>query len=174
MKWLVPIIIITLLFVLQLAISDMNLWLGVPNLLLCYVSVMLLYRGLNEVLLISIFAGILLDYFSGLPDGVMVLSMLAATAAAYYLGNMVSAQKLSNFLILFYILFSTMGFFLFVLIATEVLAVFGLVSRMDWDGLLTRKLGADVIFNLIFLYPIFWLYETQIIVLRKFNKNESF
>jgi hypothetical protein len=173
MKWSAPIIAIVLLFIIQLAFADLDLSLGVPNLVLCYLAVLLLYRKLSEVLQLGVIAGLLLDYFSGYPDGVMLAGIIGALAAAYYLGNSVSSGRLSNFLVLFYFLFVSIFFALIVSVGIELLAIFDISGGVNWNNLLTFKLGSDVIFNLIFLYPMLWFYETQIRIQKVFSKKHE-
>jgi cell shape-determining protein MreD len=174
MKYFIAIVVMCLLFVLQLAISDLGFSFGAPNLLLVYLAVLLLYWRLNNVLLLAVVAGFFLDFFSGYPDGVMVIGVVGGIGIGYFFGQMMFTEKYGNFLGLFFVIFSTVAFFFIVMILNELFRYFGITGQLNWTNMLVYKLGSDLILNLLFLYPIYWVYDIQMRVQRYYIKtNES-
>jgi hypothetical protein len=172
MKWIIYGVVLLLLFVFQLAIANLNIFPSTPNLVLIYLAVLLFYIPIKDVIWLSIGVGVLLDFFSGLPDGIMVVSVVGSMLAAYYLSQMVFTEQLSTFLILFYTILSTIVFFLAVLLSNYILTAFDLGRSVNFSNLFSLKLGADVIFNLIALYPIYWIYQVQTDIQHRFYKHE--
>jgi hypothetical protein len=162
MKNLIIISCVILLFLVQLALADLKFFYSPPNILLVYLSVLLLFLSFQEMLLPVITCGVLLDFFSGTPDGVMLASLLAGVSLAYYLGEMIFTERTNNFLNIFYVLTATIGFTLTAAILNNLARVLSYDQGVAWNNLLTFNLGAAVIFNLLFLYPVYLFYLKQI------------
>lgn len=160
MKWLIWTGALVFIFILQLSFSELN-FPSTPNLVLVYLCVLLLFLNIKNVLWIGAIGGVLLDFFSGLPDGVILVALLGSVTGSYYIGQSVFTEKLSNLILLFYTAIASILFLLIAAFAQYLLTLGGIGHLPDISYLLTRKLGADVIFNLLFLFPVYYYYELQ-------------
>jgi rod shape-determining protein MreD len=174
MKPLVYFSSILVLFILQLALADLNILNGTPNLVLVYLCICLLALRLSNVLYMGVLAGVLLDFFSAQPDGIMLSALLMGLVAARYLGQMFFTEKLNNFLVLVYLMVATIAFFLAIMLADQTMVFLEARTLMDWNYMLTYKLGSDAMLNLLALYPVYLYYNLQMKIQNKFKiLNES-
>lgn len=173
MKWIIYTVILLLLLILQLAIAELNLFPSAPNLILVYLAVLMFYIPIKDAAWLTIASGLFLDFFSGLPDGIITFSLVGAVLLAYYLSQMVFTEQLSTFLILFYTIIGSIIFFLLIILSNYILGFVNVGREINFEYLFTVKLGSDVIFNLVFLYPVYWLYQLQSELQFRFLKHES-
>jgi rod shape-determining protein MreD len=166
MRILLSVVAIVLLFILQLALG--NSFGQAPDLVLVYLAVILLFLRLHQVLGLGIFVGVLLDYFSGLPDGLMIVSVIGGIGLAFYLAQLFSQNKISDFIVVLNTLFITLGFVGVLFLGNRVLAYLRVNEFLNWKDFWGRELGFHVILNLIFLYPVYWYYELQLKIQHRF------
>lgn len=172
MKQVIWGVAIIVLLVVQLALGDS--FPIAPDLVLIYLSIGLIFLSLKQVLALGIFSGALLDYFSGLPDGLLLISTIIGLYFAYYLGQLFFQEKLTDFLVVLYVVFTTIFSGLSLLLINDIVSLFGFSSHLDWNTFLGRQLGFHVILNLIFIYPVYWYYNLQIkIQNRIIKKNDT-
>ena len=170
MRRLVAVAAIMALFVLQLALADWQLNQSAPNLLLAYLCVALLFRPLQEVLAYALLAGVLMDLFSGLPDGVLTASLAAGLSSSYYFSQIFSTEKLSNFLLVFYVLLATAFFSAIMIVLTYALSWVGVGAPVP---ILPYKLVTDAILNLIAAFPVYLFVLQQEKIERKFSAKHE-
>ncbi len=173
MRWLIPAIFLFLLLILQLAFSGLGVFPSVPNLILVYLCVLLAQYSLPRVLALALGAGVFLDFFSGLPDGIIVSSLAVAIIISYYVSQMIFAERQNGLLVAFYPIFATIVFFLAVLFFDYSLNFFSLGRDLNISQLFTFKLGADVIFNLLALYPLYLLSHLEFNLEHKYIKRHD-
>jgi rod shape-determining protein MreD len=164
---------LVVILLLQLSLSDLSFFPSVPNLVLVYLCVNLIFLEREEVLVMAIFSGLMLDVFSGLPDGVMTFGVLVGVAGAHRFGQMLFAEKYADFLVLFYILAATIIFTVAVYLLNAGLVMAGISQPLSAGYLFSYKAGADVIFNLLFLYPIYWIRQLEAYAQSKLNPKHQ-
>lgn len=169
LPWILGIII---LFAFQLAISQSFSF--APNLVLIFLCIMLRYFSIKRVLAASILAGVLLDYYSGSPDGIMIASVIAAVSVSYFLSQSFFHEHLHEFMLGFYVIFSSIFFVLTYLLLNQVLVFFNWSTIASWSQLWGWEMLIRVILNLIFIYPVLWFYEFVIFAQnRLLNKHDT-
>lgn len=86
MSFYIKLIIVFVLVILQITIfSHLGIGNVYPNLLLCLVLLTCIYWSREDVLILAVVAGFMLDTLSGLPFGTITLSFLAVIALYYFL-----------------------------------------------------------------------------------------
>ncbi|MBX4187708.1 MAG: hypothetical protein KW793_01065 [Candidatus Doudnabacteria bacterium] len=173
MKNILLIFTIGLLFLFQLVLSDLVTFSIGPNMVLLFLCAALMFMPISEVVLLSFLGGLFLDFFSGLPDGVLVLSLPIAITGAYYLIQKLPSEKFETFILALYVIVATMIFSSVSFVINYIFYLLGLSDPMQSD-VLTYKLGISAVLNLVLLYPVLWAYNLQAKLLRFFDrKNES-
>ncbi len=174
MRRTISIIILLLLGIIQLSLTMPQILPVIPNLMLIYICVSLLFVPPAEAFIQAVIAGIVLDFFSGLPDGVLLLGLAFAIGSAYYFGQMMFTEKYSQYVVVFYVLASTLFFAAFATAFSHALAWFGLTHSIQVNSALLQETGLGVTFDLIFLYPVYLVYRFQSKIGKRFKlKNES-
>jgi cell shape-determining protein MreD len=175
MRVIFSVVSLLILLVVQLAFQDADLFMSAPNFMLAFLCILLLFCSLEEVLWLSLFTGILLDVFSGAPDGVMALGFSAAPAAAWYMGQAFFSERFNSFLLPFYVVVATVVFFIIALLVLEGFALLGWSQGPAWPHFVSGQLLAAIVlnfFSLIPAYALYWLQEKgQSRFLRKQNRH---
>jgi rod shape-determining protein MreD len=174
MRIVITLLTLIVLIVLQLAFQDAWPFADALNPILVFLCVLLVYRPQEEILWLGLLAGALLDVFSGLPDGVMAVSIPAGLAGARYVGQAFFMERFSALLLPFYVAGATIASFAAALLVLGVFALLGWVQAPDWARLAWDQLPAALLLNLIFLAPVYWIYSlTERMHKRFWPKHES-
>lgn len=174
MKIVLSVVSICLLLIVQLAFQNANLFVLAPNFILVYLCVWLLLNDLEETLWLGLFAGVLLDVFSGLPDGILAFSVPLSLSAARYIGLATFNERFSAFLLPFYAFCATIAFFVATLLVLGGLVLLGWVQSPAWQHFLTAQLLIAIVLNLIALIPSYGLYIVQEKIQKRYwPKHES-
>lgn len=161
-----------LLFIcLLLGSSSFNLFNAAPNLILIFLCLNLLTSTRKETIILSLVAGVILDFVSALPDGVISLSLLIAVFGSYYITSMFFAKSLSRVMVLVMIFLATIIYFISIEILHAVILFVRDQAILEFGQTQIRKLIKEIVLNVLFLYPAYlvhvWL-NPQIT-----NQNES-
>ncbi|HYE22403.1 MAG TPA: hypothetical protein VD998_02315 [Verrucomicrobiae bacterium] len=155
MKWVIWILAIFLL----LTVSDgifinINSLPVVPSILLILCTTALILGDHLEAWLIMIVSGIFLDFASGLPDGIMLTSILLAALFVYVVVNWFLAKEFN-----IPILFLSVGLmtFLFIVFSLALVKIYSFLQpiEIDYSYILLNKLFWYIMINLILTYPIY-------------------
>lgn len=174
MRNLISAAIIILLFLVQLAFNDLHFWPSTPNLVLAYLSLFLLFSGLTTAFGFGLFVGILLDYFSGLPDGFLTASLLISIFGAHYVGQAFFRENTSSFLPVLYLCVAMIIFTGITAIEMWLLSIHSSAAPVSFAQIFGSKLPADIISSLVMFYPIILLFNFQTRLQDKYApKHES-
>jgi len=160
-RWLIAGVSIALLFSLQLALADLQVFGSAPNLALVYLCLGLAYWRLGDSLYLAAGAGALLDVFSALPDGIMLAGMVIAVALSEYLCRALFSTRLGDLLPLVQTILASILFFAAIMLVNQAQALASSGRVLDWGYLLSYKLGADVILNVLAVYPVHLYFRLQ-------------
>lgn len=149
-KFLVLFLLISFLAVLPISF--------IPLVVLAIITA--LHSEQAESAFVVILSGLLLDFFSGLPDGVLTLSLVIAALTGYFLSHAVLAAYNHRLILFVSILSASLVFNLSVILFTLFLSIFNLVNA----GEVARQVFSGLLIHLsltaVLSYPIMWLYES--------------
>jgi hypothetical protein len=129
------------------------------NLILVTVAVAVLLADFNLGLSLTLIGGLLLDFSSGSPDGLITMSLLAVFLVLYFVVNTVLAKEPNQKVLFTAVFTATIGYFLFFLLFNQLFSLFHLSTSLGNQYLLTRQLSVTLLFNLILTYPILKYYQ---------------
>lgn len=160
MKSVSVFLIISFLLILQLSFfPSLSIAHSFANLVLIFVIIRALLGNLEETVWTALFAGVLLDFFSGTPDGLLTLSLLMSTVGTYFIARgFISSQRW----ILFVFGSVLVGSVLFILSFLIINWMFGFINLsvvINYPQLLRQKIWLDLLWNLLFAFPIFLLVQ---------------
>lgn len=158
MKYFFLGLIIFLLQVLQGGFIN-QLGLGpVGQILVVFVTVMVMWGEPNEVWFCVLFSGLLLDFLSGLVDGTHMIAMLGIYGLASWFVIKFISRELNRFTLLIAVLGSTIIYSITIVLVNLLLSRLHIDQRLDYTFILGKKLGIDIIANLLLAYPVLSLY----------------
>ncbi|OGE74188.1 MAG: hypothetical protein A3I07_01445 [Candidatus Doudnabacteria bacterium RIFCSPLOWO2_02_FULL_42_9] len=128
------------------------------NLVLIVVAIATLLSEFNQGLIITLMGGLITDFMSGLPDGVMTISFLLAFLILHFILNEILAREANRFILGVAVLGSTLVYFFSVIFVSYIFSWFNLVTQIDFMYLLSSRLPLLLLWNLIFTYPILMYY----------------
>ena len=159
MKWLIWAIAIFILMVLNAGIFSQFYFLPfLPGLLVVFIAILLMLEDKREWLVLTVISGVLMDFASGLPDGVLLSSLIAAGGAVYFL-----TSRLVNREYGWVILFATSAvmsllYFVFSLAVAKLFDLFGLETNIDYAYFFAHKILWYIVINLVLTYPVYLYY----------------
>jgi hypothetical protein len=128
------------------------------NLPLVLVVVSLLFASFNFGLTLALGSGIVLDILSGLPDGVFAIAFVLVFLLLYFIVHNILTKE-PNMLILFSaVAAGTLVYYILMIGITEFFSFFGSRHLIDVKGVLIMDLAKNLIFNLVFTYPVLQVY----------------
>ncbi|MEJ0021278.1 MAG: hypothetical protein WDN47_01710 [Candidatus Doudnabacteria bacterium] len=128
------------------------------NLVLVMIVVAVLLADFNLGLGLTLTGGLLLDFVSGSPDGLVTMSLLGVFLLLYFIVNSVLAREVTQIILFTSVAVSTVAYFALFLIFNRIFGLFGLDTALDLPYMLSVGLPLMLLFNLIFTYPIFQYY----------------
>jgi rod shape-determining protein MreD len=174
MRIVLTVVTLLILIILELAFTDANLLPMVPGFVLAYLCVLLLFLETEQVLWLALVCGLFMDFFSGQPDGVLMISYPLAIAAGWYVGQTFFTERLSTFLLPVYALCATVSFYVAGLLVLTVFALIGWVQMPDWLYFGLHKVPLSIILNMLVLVPVYFFYRLQQQIQKRFwPKHES-
>ena len=161
-----------LLLLLQAGIL-LPLHLAPVNLILIIVSIAVILSDFNQGLVITIIGGLLLDFVSGSPDGLVSISLLTAYLLMRVVLNRVLSREPNRFILAASVAATTFLYFFAFLAADRLFSIINLIQSTDLLYLFTVQLPLTLMWNLIFAYPIFVFYSFVQNLAYKLPKHEE-
>lgn len=147
----------------------MPLHLAPVNLILIMVIVAVLLSDLNLGLGLALTGGLLLDFVSGAPDGLLAFSILGVFLLMYFIVNTLLAREPSQIILFTSVAAGTLAYFILFLLANVLLHS----GTLDIRHVLAVQLPLMLLFNLIFTYPVYQYYLWVQNLTSKFGKHEQ-
>lgn len=126
-------------------------------LILCAIAVILSEFELG--IFIALIGGILLDFSSGTPDGLITISLLAVFLVLHFLLNEILSREPNRFILFAAVALGTVFYFGAFLAVDRLFGLFNLKSGIDIRQLLTIQLPLMLVFNSLFTYPVLKFYS---------------
>jgi|GEM_PF-3492007 hypothetical protein len=143
------------------------------NLILVVVAMAVILSDFNQGLLITVMGGLLLDFTSGLPDGLISISLLVAFLILHFIMNEILSREPNRFILFSAVLAASIIYFIAFLAVDKLFGFIGLASRLDIRYILVVQLPLTVLWNSIFAYPIFRYYLITQNLASKLPTNEQ-
>ncbi|MBI2355720.1 MAG: rod shape-determining protein MreD [Candidatus Doudnabacteria bacterium] len=158
MKYLILGIGIFILTVVQTALAqNFSINQVFPNFMLMLLVIVSIYASFHEALAAALLAGMLADFVSALPDGVMTISFLILVMAIRLAGRLFSEKK-ENFLAQAGVMLAAVvAYYFLAFFVSEIFARLGLGASFSLVDSL-KKIWLEAILDLIVLYPVYLYY----------------
>jgi hypothetical protein len=170
-KYFIGLLAIALLLVIQAGIF-LPLHLERVNLLLVLLVVVLLFADFEFALSIATTCGILLDFFSGGPDGVISFAFISIFLILYFLINSVLAREATLPILFASVAAATIGYYVLLFIYNQIFTTFGLGQVININSLFIKDLPLSLVLNLVMTYPVLKFYGWVEKINQKIGKNE--
>lgn len=147
-----------ILLVVQAGILE-PLRLSPVNLVLIMVVVVSLSADFNLGLGLTIAGGLLLDFVSGSPDGLVTMTLMAIFLILYFVVNSVLSREPNQMVLFTAVAAATISYFIFFLLFNQLLGLLNLSTSLGVGYLFTRELPLMLVFNLLLTYPVLKYYQ---------------
>ncbi len=128
------------------------------NLILIIAVVAVLLADFNLSLGLTLTGGLLLDFVSGTPDGLVTMSLLVVFLLLYFVVNSVLSRNVTLVILFSSVATATIAYFILFLLFNRLFGLLGLHSPLSVSFLLTRQLPLTLFFNLLLTYPVLQYY----------------
>jgi hypothetical protein len=128
------------------------------NLILIMVVAAVLLSDFGLGLALTLTGGLLLDFVSGSPDGLVTMSLICVFLILYFIVNSVLAREVSQIILFTSVAAATLVYFLLFFLFNQFFGLFHLATHLGVKYILTVELPLMLLFNLIFTYPVFQYY----------------
>jgi rod shape-determining protein MreD len=157
MRWAILFFSILVLFFLQdSAAPFFSKWIY-PNAALIFSLVAALELNRRDAAAAGIFTGLVLDFNSGLPDGVMIAAVLLAGAGVNFLYNQVISREHTRMMLISSIAFGVVLFHLNVWLLVQAVSLF--TQEAPSMIMLPIRLLLDVAVSVLLTYPVYMYYK---------------
>jgi hypothetical protein len=147
MKYIIWFLSLFFLLVIQAGVL-VPLHVPAVNLILVMVVAATLLSEFEFALGLTLTGGLLLDFVSGTPDGILTASTLIVFLLLYFIVNSIIAREPNQIILFSSVAATTIGYFLIV----------ELFYHTGYKFVLTRQLPWALLFNLLLTYPVFMYY----------------
>lgn len=152
--WLIAIV---LLFLIQQGIL-VPLGLGLINSVLVFLVVFAIFGDLKELIILAVLAGLLFDFYSGLSDGIFVLTFVIIPFLIHFLLANLLAREANRLIIFLSVISASILFFLFPFLFNWLLNFINLSKEFDQTSLI-KNLVYSTFFNLLIIFPALYYYK---------------
>lgn len=152
--WLIAIFF---LVVVQIGILQ-PLGIAAVSLMLILVIFSVILSDFNQGLFITLASGVMTDFISGLPDGLLTLSLLAVFLSLHFIQHKILAREINRIMLFASVGFGTIIYFAAFLIFGGLSYFFRLMPKPDLSFIILRNLPLALILNLVFAFPMFVYY----------------
>ena len=142
------------------------------NLLLVLIVVSLLFADFDFGLIFSTICGLILDFLSGIPDGIFAFSLVSIFLILYFVVNNVLAKEPSLLILFASVAVATLLFFGLFLLYNQIFKMFGLATVINYKSLLLFDLPSALVFNLLLTFRVLKYYTWVENLNRKLSKND--
>jgi cell shape-determining protein MreD len=129
------------------------------NLILIIVAMAVVLSDFNQGLVITLVGGLLLDFVSGSPDGLVSMSLLAVFLVMRFVESEILSREPNRFILAVSVAASTVLYFCVFLAVDRLFGFFNLTPKPEVGFILSVQLPLTLMWNLIFAYPIFKFYS---------------
>jgi hypothetical protein len=129
------------------------------NLILVVVAMATILSEFNQGLIITIMGGLLLDFVSGSPDGILSMSLIVVFLVMHLILREFLSREPNRFVLSAAVAGSTIIFFLAYILVSELFGLVNLAPVIDLKYLFSVSLPLTLMWNLIFAYFIFYYYS---------------
>ncbi len=159
MKYFIYLIVIFFLLIVETGILGQFQFLPVVPYLLVIFSAILVPLEEKRLAIFTIAAsGVILDFISGLPDGIMLLSLGFACLTSFVLVYWWLAKEYNIGILFVSVGATTLVFIISVLIFSKLFSLMGLGSGIDYAYLIIHRFVWYLVLNLILTYPMYLFY----------------
>jgi hypothetical protein len=175
MKWLIWVVAIFILLIINGGVFSSFYFLPfLPGLVVVLNGIILALEDKTDWLALTIVSGVLLDFASGLPDGIMLLSLLGASGCVYAIIYWWLNREYNWVILFISTAVLTLLYFVFVVGLAWLFSLVGLESTADSGFLLTRKVLWYIVINIILTYPVYLYYLLIKFVILRLNKKKRY
>lgn len=125
------------------------------NLILIMVCSAALISEFNTGLIIAMIGGLLMDFLSGSPDGLITASLLFVFLILYFVLNSLISREPNRFVLFSAVAVATVGFFAFFLGFNQVFSFFKISNSINLEYYFSVQLPIALVLNLVLTYPVF-------------------
>ncbi len=129
------------------------------NLILILIVVSAILSDFTQGLAITLMGGVLLDFISGTPDGLISMSLVLTYLIVGFVLNEILSREANRLIIFASVAFGNIVYFLVFVSLTWLFRFFHLTNTVDTKYLLSVQLPLALMWNTIFAYPIFIFYS---------------
>jgi len=129
------------------------------NMILVIVAIAVILSDFKQGLVITIIGGLLLDFVSGSPDGLISISLLSAFLILHVVMHEILSREPNRFILVSAVATGTVLYFLAFIVVDRLFSLFHLAQNPDMRYLLTVLLPLALMWNLIFAYPLLRYYS---------------
>jgi hypothetical protein len=163
---------IFILLVLQAGIlGNLNFLPIVPALLVVLCAVSMTKETWPDTAIIVIASGIMLDFVSGLPDGILLISLGLSAGFVHVLLYWWLTKDYNNWILFVAAGTMTIANFLFALGLAKAFALIRIGGDLDYGYLLSHKLPWELLLNLLLAFPVYLYYVGTRKIINKFARN---
>ena len=152
--WLIAVVI---LFLIQQGILAPFNW-NLVNPVLVFLVLFSIFGEIKELTILSVIAGLIFDFYSGLPDGIFVLTFVITVFLIRFLLTTLLAREANRLIIVLSVAFGSVAFFLFPFLFNWLLKFMNLSNGFDQTSI-AKNLMLSVIYNTIIIIPVYFYYK---------------
>ncbi|MBI2607729.1 MAG: hypothetical protein HYW51_02805 [Candidatus Doudnabacteria bacterium] len=158
MRWLIIFLALFLLIILQAAFNSLLVTFGSVNLLLIFATLTAIFGGEKELGVTLIISALMLDFASGLPDGLLAISLILSIVMVRLSVAWFFSTENDFKIMLGSVGAATIVFVVLTWLVNQIFQIFHLAYEFQLGFLLGKKVWADMLLNLLFTYPIMYYY----------------
>ncbi len=159
MKYLLYFLAIFFLFILEAGVFSQFYFLPViPPLVIVFSALLIPLDGRQLSIFSIIASGVLLDFLSSQPDGILLLSLVIACLVNYVLINWWLVRDYNIGILFISTAATILVYFVSVLILAKLFTVIGIGRDIEYGYLLTHGLVWSLLLGLVFTYPVYYYY----------------
>ena len=128
------------------------------NLILIFLIIVGILNSLRFALALGLVGGLMLDFTSPFPDGLIIVCCLIVILLLDFVINKILAREPSYLIYFGSVLGGTIVFFVSLVIVNKIFIIFKINSLLNYDYILFHASWIGLILNLIFTYPVLRLY----------------
>jgi hypothetical protein len=143
------------------------------HLILIVVALATILSEFKQGMIITLLGGLLLDFVSGSPDGLITMSVLTVFLMLHLVLREFLSREPNRFILAATIAGGTLIYYFGFIVLSKFFGILHLAEKSDVRYLLSVQLPLAMMWNLIFAYPIFKYYLlTQSLASRVKQKEE--
>ena len=143
------------------------------NLILIVVALSTILSDFRQGLIIALMGGLLMDFASGSPDGLITMSLLTVFLILHLILKEFLSREPNRFILIATVVSATLLYYIAFLAVDQLFGLIHLAEKTDVRYLLSVQLPLSIMWNLIFSYPIFQYYFWTQNLASKIKRDEE-